>query len=100
MQVVPTAVIQVPVEAIVVADAPVMSLDMDCLIYVLKAEQIINGKMWWTKAVMAQPAAAGGVLLNIFQILEPSLDPVFAAQIIIAFKAVQPAVKLLYTEIA
>ena len=94
MQAVPTAVFQVLVEAIVVADALVMSLDMDCLIYALKAEQIINGKMWWTKAVMETLAAAGGVLLAIFLILEPSLDPVFAAQIIIAFKAVQPAVKL------
>ena len=77
-----------------VAAAPVMLLDMDCLIYALKAEQIINGKMWWTKAVMETLAAAGGVLLAIFLVLEPSLDPVFAVVTTIAFLAAQPAVKL------
>ena len=94
MQAVPTAVIQPQAAAIVVAAVPVMLLDMDCLIYALKVEQIINGKMWWTKAVMETLAAAGGVLLAIFLILEPSRDLASAAQIIIAFKAVQPAVKL------
>ena len=94
MQAVQSAVIQVPAAAIVAVDVPVGLLAMDCLIYALKVEQIINGKLWWTKAAMETPAAAGGVLLAIFLVLEPSLDPVFAVIIIIALMAAQPAVKL------